>query len=110
DPNDKTNGSINKTIYIYWLLLILKALTEYLLYLNASINNLNSDPYRMNNKFGVNNTIENSVVEITEENKNLIELDDHYSKIFVIKDYYIPGIVRTGSDFHTANCFILCKS
>lgn len=104
------NSYIKEIIYKYLLLTVLKTIDEYINGLHMFIKNIETDSYYICSDLGMNDVIKNKIIEITDSNRNLIELEDHYDKIFVIKDYYTPGIVRTESDFYTANCIILCRS
>lgn len=105
------NKIIKETLYKYVLLLVLKTITEYISFLEQCIININTDPYySCDSKFGMNNVTPNKIVEINENNRHLIELDDYYDKIFIIKDYHTPGVTRTRDKFNIANSIVLCKS
>jgi hypothetical protein len=109
-PENVKNEYIKRTVLMYLLTLILKTIDGYEVYLKNCIKTIDSDAYYSSSKFGMNDTIMNKIIEITDENRYLISLDDHYDKIYIFKDYFTPGIVRAKGDFYLANCIILCRS
>jgi hypothetical protein len=97
-------------IYKYIFVRILTELELYANYLNEAKNNIKRAKFNMHDIFCFNNIIENKVVKIDETNKHMINLEDYYDEIYVVKDYYIIGMVRNKDIFSMCNCYIICHS